>query len=152
MRRRILWSILPVIASALSLINGACARREAEPTPPEQVRPAAVVRPPSQFNPVKGAEQGAREASLLSQPLPQLHSHLEIRTIQIPAGEPVSFPVDYEGVLEVRAGTLATVVDGKSQPHERGAMWQVAKGSRITLQASGEVAVLRAVYLVPGEK
>jgi hypothetical protein len=61
-------------------------------------------------------------------------------------------PVEYEGVMELRAGSVATIVEGKSQPHKRGEMWEVAKGSSVTLQASGELAVLRAIYLVPDQK
>jgi len=150
--RRTLLNVLPVMFGAVSLLSGGCTQREVEPTPPEPVRPAAVMRPETQSKPIKGAEQGARETTLVTQTLPQLHSHLEIRTIQVLAGEPVSLPVEYEGVLEVRAGSVATIVDGKSQPRARGAMWQVTKGSPVTLKASGEVAVLRAIYLVPGEK
>jgi hypothetical protein len=61
-------------------------------------------------------------------------------------------PIQYEGVLEVRAGSLASFMENNRQEHRRGDMWQVAKGARGTLEASGELAVLRAIDLVPGEK
>ena len=68
------------------------------------------------------------------------------------AGKPVTLPGQYEGVLELRAGSLSTGVENSRQVRHRGDMWQVAKGERVTLQASGELAVVRAIYLVPGEK
>ena len=141
-----------VTVCAILLVDAGCTRKESEPTPPEPTRPAAVLRPVPQYSPVKGAEEAVREAVLVTQPLPQLRSHLEIRSIQVLAGQPVSLPAEYEGVMELRAGSVATVVEGKSQPHKRGEMWEVAKGSSVTLQASGELAVLRAIYLVPDQK
>ncbi len=151
MRER-LRKVWIAVAIAAGLVSASCARKELEPTPPEVARPVTPPRPEVQFKPVKGAPEAVKEASLLTQALPQLHSRLDIRTIIVAAGEPVTLPVENEGILEVRAGTLATIVDGKPQPHQRGEMWQVARGSRITLRASGELAVVRAIYLVPGEK
>jgi len=136
----------------IAFVAVGCARKELEPTPPEPMRPAAVLRPAPQFTPVKGAAEGVQETGLIIQPLPRLRSRLEIRTIGLPGGHPITLPVEYEGVLELRDGTVAVIMDGKPQPHQRGDMWQVAKGLRLTLQASGEVAVLRAIYLVPGQK
>src|SRR5712691_1398145 len=118
-----------------------CTRREVEPTPPEPSRPAAEIRPALQYKPAQGAPEAVSEADLLTQALPQLHSRLQIRTIRVTAGKPVSLPMQFEGVLELRAGSLSTIVDGKSQPHQRGEMWHVPKGSITTLQASGELAV-----------
>src|SRR5262249_4326849 len=136
----------------IALLCASCARKEAEPTPPEPVRPVQAPRPEPQFKPAKATGEAVQEAGLVNQNLPQLRSHLEIRTVVVRAGEPVSLPVENEGVLELRVGSLATVIDGQRQQHQRGEMWQVAKGSRVTLQAFGEMAVLRAIYLVPGEK
>ena len=84
--------------------------------------------------------------------LPQIHSRLELRTIIVQAGKQLTLPMQYEGVLEVRAGSLATGTENNRVVHRRGEMGQVSKGDRVTLQASGELAVLRAIYLVPGEK
>lgn len=50
------------------------------------------------------------------------------------------------------AGALSNSVAGQAQRMERGQMWQVAKGERVTLQAFGELAVVRIIYLLPGEK
>ena len=50
--------------------------------------------------------EGVQEATLDTQPLPQLRSRLEIRTIGVPAGKPVSLPAEYEGVFEQRCPQL----------------------------------------------
>jgi hypothetical protein len=141
-----------LLASMVSFGEAGCKKKELEPTPPESVRPVAPTRPAVQFKPVPGVGAEAQEAPLTTQALPQLHSHLEIVTIAVKAGKSVTLPMQYEGVLELRAGSLATVADSNPQVHHRGDMWQVAKGERVTLEASGELAVLRAIFLVPGEK
>lgn len=141
-----------LLASVVSFGDAGCKKKELEPTPPEPVRAAAPTRPTSQFKPVPGVGAEAQEAHLTTQVLPQLHSRLEIVTITVQAGKSVTLPMQYESVLELRAGSLATVTDGNRQVHRRGDMWQVAKGERVTLEASGELAVLRAIFLVPGEK
>jgi hypothetical protein len=105
-----------------------------------------------QFKQIPGAPEGAQEARLFTHSLPQIHSRLEIRTILVPAGKPVTFVAENEGIFELRTGAVATVSEGKTAKRQRGEIWQAAKGSRITLEASGELAVVRAIYLVADEK
>jgi hypothetical protein len=135
---------------ALTLVGAGCSRKADSPA--DAVRPAQALRPAPQFGPVKGAGEALQAATLVTEPLPQLRSHLAILTILLRGGEPVSLPIEHEGVLEVRAGSVTTSVDGHREVRERGAMWRVAQGSRVVLQAPGELAVLQAIYLVPGEK
>lgn len=146
------WRAGFALAGAISLLCGGCKQKELEPTPPEPTRPAVAMRPALQFKPVSGVGESVQEAHLVTQSLPQLHSRLEIATIIIQAGKPVILPMQHEGILELRAGSLATVVENNRQTHRRGDMWQIAKGDRVTLQASGELAVIRTIYLIPGEK
>jgi hypothetical protein len=89
---------------------------------------------------------------LLSHSLPEIKSHLEIRTILVQAGEPISLTAEHDGVFELRTGDLALMEDGKPRPMRRGEMWQVNRGAKVTLKASGEVAVVRAIYVIAGEK
>jgi len=147
-----LWIGRFLLLAASSLFNASCGKRDLEPTPPESGRPASTTRPAPQFKAVSGVGEDIQEASLTTQILPQLHSRLEIRTLVVQAGTPVILPVQYEGILELRAGSVTTGSEKNRQTRRRGDMWQVAKGERVTLQASGELAVLRAVYLVPGER
>src|SRR5262249_28609614 len=131
---------------------GGCRQKDLEPTPPEPTRPIGVARPELQFQPVAGAPEAAKQATLTVQSLPQLRSRLEVRTLVVQAGAPVTLPMDYEGFLELRAGSLGSVVGENRTQRHRGDLWPVAKGEKVSLQASGELAVVRAVYLVPGEK
>ena len=139
------------IACAVWLVTAGCSRNELEPTPAEVERPA-VVRPPAPvFQAVPGV-QSLQQTTLMTYPLPHLKSHLDIRTTLVRAGEPVVLNVEHDGVFELRTGSLTLIVDDKPTSLARGYMWQVAKGSKVTLQAKGELAVVRAVYVVPGEK
>lgn len=146
------WRRCLLLTGLQLFLCAGCKQKELEPTPPEPLRPAAVVRPAFQFQPVPGAPEAVKQATLMKQSLPQLRSRLEIRTMVVLAGKPVTLPMEYEGFLEVRAGSLASFAEANRTPRYRGELWQVAKGERVTLQASGELAVVRAVYLVPGEK
>jgi hypothetical protein len=103
------------------------------------------------FEPVAGSEL-VRQALLMSHNLPELKSHLEIRTILVRAGDPVSFTPEQEGVFELRTGELSLVEDDKPRTMRRGEMWQVNRGIKITLKAFGELAVVRSIYVVPGQK
>jgi hypothetical protein len=141
-----------VLAGAVTLFCAGCRKKELEPTPSESIRPPAALRPALQFRPVAGVADAVKEADIMTQSLPQLHSRLLIRTIVVPAGRPVTLTMEHEGLLELRAGSLVSVAENNRQEHRRGEIWQVAKGERVTLQVFGELAVVRAVYLVPGEK
>lgn len=147
-----IWKRVFLLAGVISFLGVGCKEKELEPTPPEPARSAAATRPALQFEPISGVGEEAQEARLATYPLPQLHSRLEIVTIIVQAGKPITPPMKYEGLMELRAGSLATVTENDRQTHHRGDMWQVAKADRITLQASGELAVVRAIYLIPGEK
>jgi hypothetical protein len=134
------------------LLGGAgCTRTQVEPTPAEVERPAVTRHPPPVFQPVAGSA-AVRQAMLMSHPLPELKSHLDIRTILVRAGDPVSLTQEHDGVFELRTGDVALIEDGKPRPIGRGEMWQVNRGDKVTLKASGEVAVLRAIYLIAREK
>jgi len=89
---------------------------------------------------------------LISHPLPEFKSHLDIRTILVRAGDPVPLIPEHDGVFELRTGDLALIEDGKPKPMRRGEMWQVSRGTKVTLKASGEVAVVRAIYVIAGKK
>jgi hypothetical protein len=141
------WAIGIICAAILGVAAG-CIRR-VEPTPPEPVRPASVIRPAPQFRPVPNVE-GVQEATLVSEPIGGgISAHLEVRTVGIPGGREVTLPIEYDGVLEVRTGGVTTIAGTERQVRRRGEMWQVSRQTQVVLAAAGELAVLRAVYLVP---
>lgn len=136
---------------AILLGSVGCTRTQVEPTPAEVERPIATRHAPPVFQPVAGNKR-VHQAMLMSHSLPEIKSHLEIRTILVQAGDPISLTAEHDGVFELRTGDLALMEDGKPRPMRRGEMWQVNRGAKVTLKASGEVAVLRAIYVIAGEK
>lgn len=122
-------------------------RESADLEPPKQAQAARVAQ---QFRQIAGAPEGAQQASLFTLALPQVHARLEIRSILVPGGKPVSFVTENEGIFELRTGSVATVSEGKTEKRQPGEIWQAAKGSRVTLHASGELAVVRIIYLAAG--
>jgi hypothetical protein len=149
--RETLHAGLLVSATAVCLALSSAARwRQPESASIESAAQERQVLAP-QFKPIAGAPEGTQEASVFTQALPQVHARLEIRTILVPAGKPISFAVENEALFELRTGSLATVSDGKTEARQRGDMWQLSRGSQVTLQASGELAALRAIYLIPNQ-
>jgi hypothetical protein len=146
------WRECFLLAGATTLWFAGCKQKELEPTPPEPSRLVSEARPTPEFKPIAAAPQDAQESTLIAQALPQLHSRIEVRTIIIQAGKPVTLPMQYEGILELRAGSLASTADNTRLERRRGEMWQVTKGDRVTFEATGELAVVRAIYLIPDEK
>jgi predicted RecA/RadA family phage recombinase len=104
-----------------------------------------------QFKPIAGAPEGTREATIFTHALPRVRARLEIRTIIVPAGKPVTLVAENEGVFEIRAGSASDESEGKTKKLKRGEVWQVSKGTRVTLRAEEELAVVRAIYLIPAE-
>ena len=152
MVRDTVWKPFFLLAAMISFLSVGCRVKELEPTPPEPARPAGATRPALHFKSISGVGEEAQEAHLTTYSLPQLHSRLEVVTIIVQAGKPVTLPMQYEGLLELRTGSLATIKENNRELHHRGDVWQVAKGDRVTLQVFGELAVVRAIYLIPGEK
>src|SRR5262249_55236399 len=58
------------------------------------------------------------------------------------------FSPEHEVALELRGGRLLTVINGERTELQPGNIWLVPKGTRLPLQAQGELAVLRAIYLI----
>ena len=145
---------LLAVSGVAFLACAGCARKgkELEPTPAEVARPAPILRPQPEFRPIKAVGEEVREAHLTTHVLSQMHSRLDIRTVLVPAGKPTTIAMENEAVLEIRAGALSNIAGGQSQRLERGDMWHLAKGEQITLQAFGELAVVRVIYLLPGER
>jgi hypothetical protein len=141
-----------LLALPLLLICLGCQHTELDPTPPEPTRPLPILRPEPRFQPVHAVGEAVQEAPLITYPLPELNSHLEITTMLVAAGKSTTIPMKYEAVMELRAGSLSTSINGETRRLQGGAMWQAAKGSQMTVQACGELVVIRVIYLVPGAK
>ena len=139
------------VACLVWLTATGCSHKELEPTPAEVDRPVMARPPAPVFEAVPG-NPALRQTTLMKHALPAVNSHLEIRTVLVEAGKPVQLNVEHDGVLELRTGSLTLVTDGKPTPVARGQIWQISKGAKLVLEAKGEVAVVRAIYLIPGAK
>jgi hypothetical protein len=135
------------MAASLLLLAG-CATMESdeEEAPAEPSRPVQKLRAPLQYQAVEGTKGALRQAVLYSQKVPSLASNLEVRSMILLPRDFV-YPADRETLLEVLTGEVLTVNDDERKAHPTGDIWLVAKGSRVTFKAKGEIAVLRAISL-----
>jgi ethanolamine utilization protein EutQ (cupin superfamily) len=84
----------------------------------------------------------------LVEELPSIGARLEIRTMTVTQHDKAALQTVHEVALEVRSGELVTVTDGKRQEWHPGDMWLVPRGARVAFLVSGELAGLRAIYLI----
>jgi hypothetical protein len=77
---------------------------------------------------------------------------LEIRNLIMGRGETESIPTPSRVLLEVRQGGVTTTINQEKLSRSQGDFWVVDKGSIFTIQNSGEVAVLRAIYIFEGSR
>jgi hypothetical protein len=136
-----------LFAGALLLVAG-CGTKESdeEEAPAEPARHAQKLRAPLEYQAVEGTQGALRQAALYSQKVPSLAANLEVRSIILLPRDSV-FPADRETLLEVLTGDVLTVNGDERKAHPTGDIWLVGKGSRVTLKAKGEIAVLRAISL-----
>ncbi len=146
---RIAQRSLLLLAGGLLLLSG-CATTESdeEEAPAEPARHAQKLHAPLEYKVVEGTQGALRQASLYSQKVPSLAANLEVRSILVLPRESV-FPADRETLLEVLSGDVLTISGDERKAHPTGDIWLVGKGSRVTLKAKGEIAVLRAISLNP---
>jgi len=77
---------------------------------------------------------------------------LELRNLIMGRGETESIPTPTRILLELRQGAVTITVNREKQSQSQGDFWVVDKGSSFTIQNSGEVAVLRAIYIFEGSR
>jgi hypothetical protein len=146
---RIAQKSLSLFAGAFLLLAGCATTESDEDEPPvEPARHAQKLRAPLEYQPVEGSQGALRQATLYSQRVSSLATNLEVRSIiLLPRG--FSLPTDRETLLEVLTGEVLTVNGDERKAHPTGDIWLVGKGSRVTLKAKGEIAVLRSISLNP---
>lgn len=77
---------------------------------------------------------------------------LEVRNLVMGRGETESIPTPTRILLEVRQGTVTATISQERQIRNQGDFWVVERGSPFTIQNSGEVAVIRAIYIFEGSR
>lgn len=138
---------LLLIAGSLLLVGGCgTTDTEEEVAPAEPARHVQKLRPPLEYQAVEGTQGLLRQATLYSQNVPPLAATIEVRSILVSPRESV-LPTDRETLLEVLTGDVLTIDGSQRKAHPTGDIWLVGKGSRVTLKAKGEIAVLRAISL-----
>jgi uncharacterized cupin superfamily protein len=90
---------------------------------------------------------GAQQAMLHVEPLPEIGGVLEIQMIGVGQGTRLVLPTDTEVALEVRTGNAIVTTNGEVIEHAAGDIWVVPLNARVTIEASNEATVLRAMYL-----
>jgi len=77
---------------------------------------------------------------------------LDIRNLIMGRGETEAIPTPTQILLELRQGGVTTTINQEKVNRSQGDFWVVEKGSAFTIQNSGEVAVLRAIYIFEGSR
>jgi hypothetical protein len=75
---------------------------------------------------------------------------LEIRNLAMGRGQTEAIPTPAQILMELRQGQVSTVINQEKQERRQGDFWVVDKGSTLTLQNPGELAVIRAIYVFQG--
>lgn len=77
---------------------------------------------------------------------------VEVRNLVMGRGETEPIPVPTRVLFEVRQGAVTTTLNREKQERHQGDFWTVDKDSALTIHNSGEVAVLRAIYIFEGSR
>jgi len=75
---------------------------------------------------------------------------LEVRDLVMGPGIARDIPLGARVLMELRGGAAVTTIDGTKQERRPGDFWEVPKGSVLTIENPGDVAVIRAIYLYEG--
>lgn len=77
---------------------------------------------------------------------------LEIRNLVMGHGQTETIPTPTQIVMELRQGRISTATNQEKQERRQGEFWVVDKGSILTIQNPGELAVIRAIYVFEGNQ
>ncbi len=112
----------------------------------ETARATRKLRTAPEYKVIEGSEGSLRQATLYAEEVPALSAAIEIRSIVVLSKKSL-LPTERETLYEVLTGQLISETGGERKTHNVGDLWMVNRGERVTLQAKGEVAVLRAIAL-----
>lgn len=119
---------------------------ELEPTPPERTDIVQIVRTIPPHESLPGST--ARTALLFTQAIPGLGAHIEVREYYVSQGSELALTPTSEAVFEVRSGLFEISAPGVKGEHTGGTTWTAAPGERVLARTTGEIAILRAIYVV----
>jgi hypothetical protein len=77
---------------------------------------------------------------------------VEIRNLVMGTGSAKTPPAPTRTILEVRGGTLTTILDGQKKTYLPGDFFVIEKGTVLEMQNPGDVTVIRALCVFEGQK
>lgn len=77
---------------------------------------------------------------------------LDIRNLIVGPGTAQGIPIKERTLMELRGGGVVTTIDGQKQTRRAGDFWVVERGSALSIENAGDVAVIRAMEMVEGAK
>ena len=75
-----------------------------------------------------------------------------IRNLIMGPGQAEEVPTPVRTLMELRGGGVVTIINGQSQERQLGDFWIVERGSALSLQNVGDVAIIRAMQLFEGQR
>jgi len=118
-----------------------------------QERPRATQQPtpdqqPRQSDQIKVYERLDKTVSLRTKDGRTIHIHAVVRDWGIRGGEPVAeFPEQGLMIVQLRAGKVTTVINGQRQGRDEDEFWTLPAGSRMSVEVTGETAVLQTMAI-----
>ncbi len=127
--------LIGLLASAILAVTGIITQRL--PFADSQQKTEAALTPIERFDNV---------TTLRTKDGKRRDIHIVIRNWIIHPGEKVSrFPEPGFMIVQLRAGKVIVVIDGKEQKHQTGEFWAVPAGSSMSIQVTSESAVLQTM-------
>jgi len=77
---------------------------------------------------------------------------LDQRDLIMGRGEAKGVPTLVRMLLELRGGSVTTTVNGQSVERRQGDFWEVAQGVQLDFKNTGDVAVIRVIYIHDGRR
>ena len=129
------WTVIAILLMAAGVLTSYSARSQDPNLPSYEVVTNGLV-----------ANQ-ALSVQFRSAPL-----RVGIRDLIVGPGQAESVPTPVRTLMELRGGGVITMINGESQQRVPGDFWIVERGSALSLQNDGDVAVIRAIQLFEGQR
>ncbi len=112
------------------------------------------VRSFQQFEGVIDVPRGGAKALAVIPETPAATVQKRVRVQQwiIDGGQQVSIPLSGSVLVELKAGELTTVINGKRQERREGAFWTVPEGSTMTIETEDDAVVIETTAVSPAHE
>jgi hypothetical protein len=134
------------VLACLALSAAAPAALSCQQTAPDTTRPAP--QKPETYRQLAEGVMASSEPVFATDSL----AHYRVRVLNLVLGPNQNAPrVPLEGaaIMELRSGTVAVSINGKTTRQEVGATWFVPDGAKLALKNLSEVVIIRTTVLAP---